>query len=69
MYLSGEDLYKPFELIDLYSHYTSQLPQPPADGYQRPRDYSVSSRIDLKKGIAQVTPLGKSFITICLSDD
>lgn len=58
--------YAQFENTDLFRSLKAQIPPPPADGYQFPRDADLPKEMKVVPGQATLTPFGSAFFEVCL---
>lgn len=67
-YSLNPGLYDVFEQHPLFQRLKLFIPPIPDGGYQFPRDNHLIKNVEVKKGIAELTPLGIDFLDVCLID-
>ncbi|WP_099206213.1 DUF4393 domain-containing protein [Scatolibacter rhodanostii] len=66
-YYTNENAYDMFEQHPAFLHLKNYISPVPEGGYQSPRDDYLFKDVELLKGIAELTPLGKDFLDVCLA--
>lgn len=64
-FLTDESQYEQFNETSIIKLMKKEVSQVPPDGLKFPRDERLVHGAEFKKGLATLTPLGKSFIEVC----
>lgn len=67
-WLNDGQMYEKFRQTEIYKRCEKNVATPPSEGFQLPRDKDLVEKVDFQKGSVGLTPLGRAFIKVCMTD-